>query len=340
MQTSTRTVRTALAIGATAAACILPATAHAASTTDPAVVAGLATDAVALLSQEHALLIAGAQDPDQLRSIDEQGAALLDQFDGLSVDLPPAARTALAVLPAAGARPDAAHAPSPTLYDAAITAMQRIADTPEAVLPPTPSDDGGTGDLVAVAMGVALALGLIVRSVARDRREDDDELELELLEWSDGLTGVASRRRLDRDLAVAEQADLGPTAVVMVDVDHFQDLVGSYGHATGDEVLRVVAMMLTEQVREHDVVYRYGGEEFCVLLLDADADAATAVGERIVDAARRIQLPDGSHLTVSAGLSTGASDLHLTLEDADRALLEAKVAGRDRLHRADALTPA
>src|SRR5690606_946806 len=84
-------------------------------------------------------------------------------------------------------------------------------------------------------------------------------------------------------------------------------------------------------VREHDVVYRADTDEFCVLLLGAEPDEAAAVAERIVAAAREIELPDGSHVTVSVGLAAASStDVTVILDDADRALAEAKAAGRGR----------
>jgi diguanylate cyclase (GGDEF)-like protein len=99
--------------------------------------------------------------------------------------------------------------------------------------------------------------------------------------------------------------------------------------------------MLAGQVREHDVVYRYDDEEFCVLLLGASTEDARAIGERVVHAARAIALPDGTHVTVSVGIAAGdASAVTDTLSSADRALLEAKTQGRDRVLTAEQLQPA
>lgn len=349
MKFPTRTaLRTAAVVGTVAAATLISA-ASASAATDPGrdeaetLVSEMASDAVVLLTEEHVLLdtAADADAVARLRAVDADGAALLARFDAYEVDLPPAARTALALLPAAGARssvPD--DAPPAVVYDAAVAGLQRIADTPSAVLPVTP-DDGGRGELVAMTMAVALALGLIVRSTSRQDDDHDDDLELDPVVWNDGLTGVANRRRLDRDLGVAGEYDLGATAIVMIDIDHFPSVTDRFGHVTGDEVLRTVAHVITAEVREQDVVYRYGDEEFCVLLFGADADVAATVAERIVASVRTIELPDGSHVTVSAGLATGeATAVHGVLEHADRALVEAKVAGRDRLHRADALQDA
>jgi diguanylate cyclase (GGDEF)-like protein len=149
--------------------------------------------------------------------------------------------------------------------------------------------------------------------------------------WSDGLTGVANRRRLDRDIAAHSIGGSGPTSVIMIDVDHFKQVNDTHGHQVGDDVLRAVGGLLADNVRRDDVVYRYGGEEFCVLLPDATQEDARSIADRIVDAVRSIVLPDGRHITVSVGVADGqAGDVAGTLETADRALYAAKKGGRDR----------
>ena len=84
-------------------------------------------------------------------------------------------------------------------------------------------------------------------------------------------------------------------------------------------------------MRTDDVVYRYGGEEFCVLLPGASQNEAQAVADRVVSAMRLILLPNGRHITVSVGVADGrAGDVAGTLETADRAMYAAKAGGRDR----------
>jgi diguanylate cyclase (GGDEF)-like protein len=243
-------------------------------------------------------------------------------------------RSALTALPAAGVRSAATlsgQTPPDSVYAAAIADLQRIRATPAAVLPVPPDDDGGRGDLAALAVAVALGLGLIVRSTRPDDDHDHD-LEFDDGDWSDVVTGVANRRRLDHDLALTEDHDLGPTAVVLVAVDDLVAISDSFGHVTGDEVLRTVAQVVTATVRERDVVYRAATDEFCVLLLDATPDEAGAVAERIVVAVREVVLPDGSHPTASVGLAAADSgEVYDILDEADRALAEAKAAGRDRV---------
>ncbi len=205
----------------------------------------------------------------------------------------------------------------------------RIAATPSASSPVDNHDGGGSIALLAVAAAALLALGLAALSNTLSRTED--ELDLAAMAWSDGLTGVANRRRLDRDLAARSNGNAGPTAVIMVDVDHFKQVNDTYGHQVGDEVLREIGALLSAQVRHDDIVYRYGGEEFCILLPEASQSDARMIADRIVAAARSIELPGGNHVTVSVGVADGhPNDVAITLETADRALYAAKAGGRNR----------
>ncbi|MEM8705444.1 MAG: sensor domain-containing diguanylate cyclase [Actinomycetota bacterium] len=156
----------------------------------------------------------------------------------------------------------------------------------------------------------------------------------------DGLTSLGNRRRLDGDLetnlasAVAGDAPLG---FAMIDVDHFKTYNDTHGHAAGDEVLRKVAATIERCVRESDVVYRYGGEEFSILFPGATPEEAAQVAERVratVEAepfAGEERQPGGS-LTISVGVATlatgGADDIR---ERADQALYQAKHNGRNQV---------
>ena len=147
----------------------------------------------------------------------------------------------------------------------------------------------------------------------------------------DGLTDVANRRQLERDLDVRAPELV---AVLMIDIDHFKVLNDSYGHAAGDRALVAVAGAISSALRSGDVVYRYGGEEFCALLPDADLDTAAAVAERMRSAVELLDFTgaeylDGARLTVSVGVGVGTP--RPTVVDADRALYAAKTAGRNRI---------
>jgi len=119
--------------------------------------------------------------------------------------------------------------------------------------------------------------------------------------------------------------------VIMIDVDHFKGINDAYGHQTGDDILKRLGTVFEHHVRVDDIVYRYGGEEFCVLLPGATADEAQRVADRIVEAARSIGLPNGANITVSIGIADAAGkDVSTAVERADQALYLAKQQGRDR----------
>jgi diguanylate cyclase (GGDEF)-like protein len=202
-------------------------------------------------------------------------------------------------------------------------------------MPFTEADEDALAPLAAI-VGSALA--------AANRHGD-----VTALSRLDALTGLGNRRRLDEDLA-ATWASLDPerrrgSAVVMVDVDHFKHFNDRNGHAAGDEALRAVAGALRAGVRDHDRVYRYGGEEFTVLLADVDRDAAERIAERIrvgvaqSEVAGRAAQPGGA-LTVSVGVALVAGlDAVESLRLADLALYEAKAAGRNRVVVVDGAAP-
>lgn len=320
----------------------------ASAATEPSDLAGeLATRSAELLAEEQelVLLMAGApaaehadlaQTRVRLHAVDSDAAELLEQLDLLGIELTEAIRTAMDRLPQTSAGETARLAPPSVVYNAAIDDLLRIAATPAAV---TPTTDGGSGQTFGLLAVAALALTVLgaaaLTNALRPHRPNE---ELAALAWSDGLTGLANRRRLDADLAATSATDIGPMAAIMIDVDHFKTINDLHGHQVGDDVLRRLASLLSDNVRRDDVVYRYGGEEFCIILPGASIDEAWRVGHRIVGAARTITLPDGSHVTVSVGVADGTGEtVSGTLQSADRALYAAKQRGRDQAMTADAL---
>jgi diguanylate cyclase (GGDEF)-like protein len=286
-------------------------------------VAALAAEAVDLVTEEHELLDSlRPDDQRRLTEVDERGNQVMVDLIMRGVDLSPAARAALQRLPVP-VRADAAfvQAPPEVVYEAAISDLQRIAIAPGTATPDEHSNRGSLG-LLAVAAAALLALGLAALSNALRRKGD----ALEAMAWTDGLTGVNNRRKLDHDIALQQTADDGRTAVMMADIDHFKEINDQFGQRVGDDVLRRFSAVLTAEVRHGDVVYRYGGEEFCVLLPGASSEEAATVAERVVAAARSIVLPDDQHVTVSVGVAEGSPTQVLeTLDTADRALYAARV---------------
>jgi two-component system chemotaxis response regulator CheY len=168
--------------------------------------------------------------------------------------------------------------------------------------------------------------------------------ELLSLSLTDSLTGLGNRRRMEEDLTRthARALRVGRSyGLILFDIDHFKGYNDRYGHQAGDEALRQVARCLDEGIREDESIYRYGGEEFLVLLPDCNADDAASAAERIRqvvnDAARGLETrPTASPvLTVSGGVACWSPNSSQSVADllfrADEALFAAKAAGRDRV---------
>ena len=201
-----------------------------------------------------------------------------------------------------------------------------------------------------------------LQAIARLRRRENSqrvELErvyrsLEVTARTDELTRVGNRLRLDEDL-VTLRARVGRTArpvgLLEVDLDRFKGINDAYGHLAGDAVLREVAKAIRETVRTDDAVYRYGGEEFLVIL-GSIAGGVEVAAERVRAAIEALGLahpanPPFDVVTVSVGATAlGPADLDLTADEwfgrVDAALYEAKTAGRNRVaihHAADRPAP-
>jgi diguanylate cyclase (GGDEF)-like protein len=163
---------------------------------------------------------------------------------------------------------------------------------------------------------------------------------LETIAAHDALTGVLNRGTIDAALAGAladYQRDGSPFGVIMVDIDRFKVVNDTYGHAMGDAVLQEFAARTSSAVRETDAVGRYGGEEFLVVVRNAEPAEVAEIAERIRCAAqdKRFALKD-SHLDVTASLGVawtlgGAEDVAAIMKRADAALYRAKASGRNRV---------
>jgi diguanylate cyclase len=159
---------------------------------------------------------------------------------------------------------------------------------------------------------------------------------------TDGLTGLANRRHFDHALQLAaaqavEQAM--PACLLLADIDHFKQFNDQFGHALGDQVLKLVAAVLRQNVKGKDLVARYGGEEFAIILPATQLEdaAALADGVRELVASRQIQMKDSNRALGRVTLSIGVTD-HRPGEScadwvarADDALYGAKRGGRNRV---------
>ncbi|MBD8526480.1 GGDEF domain-containing protein [Pseudomarimonas arenosa] len=206
-----------------------------------------------------------------------------------------------------------------------------------------------------------LALGTLCVEDSRVRRPSEKQLELlqrlaqqvmqlielraakrELLHQAstDALTGLANRRalfqRLQQELARNSRHHFALSFVV-IDIDHFKTVNDRYGHATGDVVLQQVAECLRLHSRETDLIARFGGEEFCAILIDSDLEMAVQWADRTRVALHNMQINGFPQLRISASfgvtsVSKGQDHTPDTLfSAADKAVYRAKQAGRDRV---------
>ena len=156
----------------------------------------------------------------------------------------------------------------------------------------------------------------------------------------DPLTSALNRKFLPsilgREVMLSLQQGT-PLSILMIDVDHFKTINDTWGHSAGDLVLRQVAETIADNSRAADIIFRYGGEEFLVALVETGIKQANEVAERIRDAfmGRELKLADGTTInaTVSIGLAeqSGHPDFQHLIDDADRALYQAKKQGRNRV---------
>lgn len=193
--------------------------------------------------------------------------------------------------------------------------------------------------------------------MARDRADESNRVMAAI----DPLTGVANRRSLiaalNRDVSRAVRTR-EPIALMMVDIDHFKRVNDRFGHPVGDQVLRSVVDVLSRRVRAQDLVGRYGGEEFMVVLPDTTLQGAEQLARQLCGAVEESRCrvhPEGAQdgaadavgggtsiaVTVSIGVFGGRLELgdswDMLIAAADRALYEAKANGRNRVEVAHSL---
>jgi len=159
---------------------------------------------------------------------------------------------------------------------------------------------------------------------------------------TDPLTGLGNRKYFDRSIDMAVQNALAngePLSLLMFDIDHFKSFNDSYGHLTGDQVLRLVGMSLKQTITGQDITARYGGEEFAVVLPNTALRQALAVADHIrrVVMAKELKKKSTGEILGRVTISVGVSmlkpddDAHSLLERADACLYAAKRNGRNRV---------
>lgn len=204
----------------------------------------------------------------------------------------------------------------------------------------------GAGLLLATALTVGLLMIYpIIRTQAKEGgklREMTESLSvrsqnLEHAALTDALTGMQNRRYFDdalREYLEEFKRIERPVGLMILDLDHFKKVNDTYGHDTGDEVLRAVAKCLKEMTRYHDVVARLGGEEFAVVAPNMDMEMLTRLAERIRKAVSVMPVSAGNiRLKVTTSVGLAVWDRSETMEQfyrrADAQLYEAKRQGRN-----------
>ena len=194
--------------------------------------------------------------------------------------------------------------------------------------------------VIAIGTGAIIIILLIIHvvSIRRHRRQ------LAMLANTDSLTGVPNRRRTyelgKAAMANALESKL-PLTIAVVDLDHFKSINDRFGHAGGDRVLQEFARMCRESIREEDIVGRWGGEEFLLIMPGASLELAIGALERVRARALRIVLPElgqGLQVSLSAGLAAlepSVKSLDELIARGDAALYRAKHEGRDLVRIAD-----
>lgn len=202
--------------------------------------------------------------------------------------------------------------------------------------------------LVALALTLFM-LAMAMQALVHLRLVADTHLKLSAEAATDALTGVANRRSLLRFAAnetLRAQRYGRPLSLLMLDLDRFKEVNDRYGHQWGDEVLKQAATVIQSVLRGTDLLGRYGGEEFAVMMPETSAEEAAGVAERIREKISQILLDTGNDkiaIRVSIGVATLSPeelDVQSLINRADAALYSAKREGRDRVVCAPAPHPA
>lgn len=184
-------------------------------------------------------------------------------------------------------------------------------------------------------------LATIGTSLSLTLRNADAHQDLHNMALRDPLTGVFNRRALDEPLTRELKAGLrygAPACLMILDLDYFKTVNDRLGHTAGDLVLRELASLMTNTVREIDIVGRYGGEEFAIILPHTSVEQAQPLAERLRNRieTHAFDVEDGTvRLTASIGIAEVCNPAIASIEDwvnaADAALYDAKAQGRNRV---------
>jgi two-component system, cell cycle response regulator len=181
-----------------------------------------------------------------------------------------------------------------------------------------------------------------LRQVLTHRNLMRDNDLLSSIALSDPLTNLGNRRALEWDMPRVignARARALPISVMIMDVDFFKRINDTHGHLVGDRALEILATRLQHNLRLYDTPYRYGGEEFVIILSDTDGKEAEAIANRVCQLIREQPFVIDNNLALNVTISAGTATLQPEddikglsfLERADQRLLRAKTSGRDRV---------
>ena len=203
----------------------------------------------------------------------------------------------------------------------------------------------GVNDYITRPIDELELLARIRTQVRRKRYQDrlhENFLQHLSMALTDSLTGLHNRHYLSSHLGAVMERMRGsgkPVSLLMIDLDHFKQVNDTYGHSVGDEVLKEIGQRILRNVRGFDLAARYGGEEFIVVMPDTPVEVALGVADRLCEkmatdpmdvsvSRERIRVTLSIGVAVSRGTDTTGESL---LEEADKALYEAKRLGRNRV---------
>ncbi len=213
-----------------------------------------------------------------------------------------------------------------------IQAREILFDLSHSSLRPNPMD---TKDQPANVYSLFTAIQQLKQTL---QQRDALEFRLKNIAHLDSLTGVANRYALNEYIKLLENqpTQFSETCLMVIDIDHFKQVNDVYGHLMGDQVIQFVAEKLKENIRTSDLLVRYGGDEFIVLIENVGMERALKIAEKIrseiyeAKPVDNVRCPD-LKVSISIGVAIGATSWMALLEKADRALFQAKEQGKNKV---------
>ena len=183
-----------------------------------------------------------------------------------------------------------------------------------------------------------------MKDLYKEKLKEIDKMKEEalILSYTDDLTGMYNHRFFIQQLTMEvdrQKRYPSPLSLLMIDIDYFKNYNDTNGHLAGDQVLKAISIIIQHAVRQTDMVSRYGGEEFCAILINTNKEGAIVIAERVRRNIAETNFPNekvqpNGDLTVSIGVATFSSKINTVtdlIREADNALYRAKRAGRNKV---------